>query len=83
MPHNSATESASSTVTVQQATNIVLSVAKRLAPVTVSLHDALWANLAEEVIAPESLPPFPASIKVRCGDLWIPHSSFTIPHVQI
>ena len=67
MPHDSATESA--IVTVQQATNIVLSVAKRLSRVTVPLQDALWAILAEEVVAPEPLPPFPASVKVHCGEL--------------
>jgi hypothetical protein len=67
---------------VQQVTNIVLSVAKRLVPATVSLHNVLWAILAEEVIAPEPLPPFPTSIKVYYGDLWIQHFSFTIPHVH-
>ncbi|KAG0570477.1 hypothetical protein KC19_6G165500 [Ceratodon purpureus] len=63
MPHDSATESVPTLVTVQQATNIVLSVAKRLSPVTIPLHDALWAVLAEDVVAPEPLPPFPASVK--------------------
>lgn len=71
MPHDAATESAPSLVTVQQATNIVLSIAKRLSPVTIPVHDALWAVLAEDVIAAEPLPPFPASIKVHCSEFWI------------
>lgn len=57
-------DSRPSIVSVQQATNIILSIAKRLSPVTLPLHDALGAILAEEIVAPEPLPPFPASIKV-------------------
>lgn len=56
-------ESRPSIVSVQQATNIILSIAKRLSPVTLPLHDALGAILAEDIVAPEPLPPFPASIK--------------------
>ena len=92
MPHDSATESVPTLVTVQQATNIVLSVAKRLSPVTIPLHDALWAVLAEDVVAPEPLPPFPASIKVCCAEFWIQRFSlrsalalrsvFQISHIQ-
>jgi len=69
-----ATASAPSLVTVPQATRIILSIAKRLSPVTVPLHDALGAILAEDIVAPEPLPPFPASIKV-CDGCEIGYSS--------
>lgn len=59
------TESAPPLVSVHQATSTILSIAKRLSPVTLPLHDALGAILAEDIVAPVPLPPFPASIKVR------------------
>ncbi|MCO5550409.1 hypothetical protein L7F22_003893 [Adiantum nelumboides] len=53
----------SSNLSVAAATNIVLSTAKRLAPVSVLCHHALGLVLAEDLAAPEPLPPYPASIK--------------------
>lgn len=68
MAHDIVIESSPGLVTVQQATNIILSVAKRLSPVTVPLHEASGATLAEDITAPEPIPPFPASIKVYLCD---------------
>lgn len=65
MPTDAALQSPSPAfVTVQYATNIILSIAKCLPPVTVPIQDAVGAILAEDLFAPEPLPPFPASIKV-------------------
>jgi gephyrin len=50
-------------IPVEEALQTVLRVAKRLDPVVVPLSDALGHVLAENVLAPEPLPPFPASIK--------------------
>lgn len=50
-------------ITPEEALQIVLSVAKRLPPVTVPLHDALGKVLAEDIRAPDPLPPYPASVK--------------------
>ncbi|KAK6144129.1 hypothetical protein DH2020_020949 [Rehmannia glutinosa] len=54
---------ASEMVSVQEALEIVLRVAKRLPPVTVPLHEALGKILAQDVAAPDPHPPYPASIK--------------------
>lgn len=51
-------------LSISNATAIILKTANRLQPVTVSLDKALGTILAEDVRAPEPLPPFPASIKV-------------------
>lgn len=48
----------------EEALRTVLTVAQRLPPVTVPLHEALGKVLAEDVRAPDPLPPYPASIKV-------------------
>ncbi|KAI3461199.1 hypothetical protein Pfo_017862 [Paulownia fortunei] len=48
---------------VEEALGIVLRVAQRLPPVTVPLHEALGKILAQDVAAPDPLPPYPASIK--------------------
>ncbi|POO01496.1 Bifunctional molybdenum cofactor biosynthesis MobB/MoeA [Trema orientale] len=53
----------SSMVSVDEALQMVLGAAQRLPPVTVPLHDALGKVLAEDVRAPDPLPPYPASIK--------------------
>ncbi|KAH6774832.1 molybdopterin biosynthesis CNX1 protein / molybdenum cofactor biosynthesis enzyme CNX1 [Perilla frutescens var. hirtella] len=50
-------------VSVQAALEVVLRVAQRLPPVTVSLHHALGKVLAQDVAAPDPLPPYPASTK--------------------
>ncbi|GJP53026.1 hypothetical protein CLOM_g12172 [Closterium sp. NIES-68] len=50
-------------VSVDEAQKLVLELAKPLPAVTVSLNDALGCVLAKDVIAPEPMPPFPASIK--------------------
>ncbi|RWW45229.1 hypothetical protein BHE74_00048950 [Ensete ventricosum] len=50
-------------IPVDEALRIVLSVAERLPPVAVPLHEALGLILAEDVRAPDPLPPYRASIK--------------------
>ncbi|XVF69338.1 hypothetical protein PTKIN_Ptkin11bG0072500 [Pterospermum kingtungense] len=50
-------------IAADEALRIVLSVAQRLPPVTVPLHHALGKVLAQDVLAPDPLPPYPASIK--------------------
>ncbi|KAF7831565.1 molybdopterin biosynthesis protein CNX1 [Senna tora] len=50
-------------ISVNDALQTVLSVSKRLAPVAVPLLDALGKILAEDIRAPDPLPPFPASVK--------------------
>lgn len=52
-------------ITVEEALKTVLSVAQRLEPVTVPLHEAHGKILAQDIQAPDPLPPYPASIKVR------------------
>ena len=51
-------------VSPDEALRIVLSVAERLPPVTVPLLGALGLVLAEDIRAPDPLPPYRASIKV-------------------
>ncbi|KAK7819696.1 molybdopterin biosynthesis protein cnx1, partial [Quercus suber] len=53
----------STMVSVDEALQIVLSVAQRLPPVTIPLLDALGKVLAEDIRAPDPLPPYPASVK--------------------
>lgn len=55
---------ASTMISVEEALEIVLRVAQRLPPVTVPLQEALGKILAQQVAAPDPLPPYPASIKV-------------------
>ncbi|KAG7033449.1 Molybdopterin biosynthesis protein CNX1 [Cucurbita argyrosperma subsp. argyrosperma] len=50
-------------ISPDEALRIVLEVAQRLPPVAVSLHDALGKVLAQDIRAPDPLPPYPASIK--------------------
>ncbi|PNW77779.1 hypothetical protein CHLRE_10g451400v5 [Chlamydomonas reinhardtii] len=50
-------------ISIPEAQDIVLSHTRPLGAVTVGLAGALGRVLAEEVRAPDSLPPFPASIK--------------------
>ncbi|KAA8544413.1 hypothetical protein F0562_022425 [Nyssa sinensis] len=50
-------------ISADEALQTVLSVAQRLQPVTVSLHEALGKVLAEDIRAPDPLPPYPASVK--------------------
>ena len=50
--------------TVEEALQIVLGVSHRLEPVIVPLHEALGKVLAEDIRAPDPLPPYRASIKV-------------------
>ncbi|KAL3718468.1 hypothetical protein ACJRO7_003578 [Eucalyptus globulus] len=47
----------------EEALRIVLGAARRLQPVAVPLHDALGKVLAEDIRAPDPLPPYPASVK--------------------
>lgn len=51
-------------ISVGEALDIVLKVSQRLPPVVVPLHHALGKVLAQDVTAPDPLPPYPASIKV-------------------
>ncbi|KAK3036154.1 hypothetical protein RJ639_029891 [Escallonia herrerae] len=51
-------------ISADEALEIVLSVGQRLPPVKVALHDALGKILAEDIRAPDPLPPYPASVKV-------------------
>ncbi|KAM3741039.1 hypothetical protein ACB098_08G145500 [Castanea mollissima] len=53
----------STMVSADEALQIVLSVAQRLPPVTIPLLDALGKVLAEDIRAPDPLPPYPASVK--------------------
>ncbi|XP_022891833.1 molybdopterin biosynthesis protein CNX1 [Olea europaea var. sylvestris] len=50
-------------ISVEEALDTVLNVAQRLPPVTVSLHEALGKVLAQDITAPDPLPPYPASVK--------------------
>lgn len=50
-------------ISVEEALRIVLDVSKRLPPVTVSIDDAFGKVLADDITAPDPLPPYPASIK--------------------
>ncbi|CAI9774549.1 unnamed protein product [Fraxinus pennsylvanica] len=52
-----------SMISVEEALKTVLNVAQRLPPVTVSLHEALGKVLAQDITAPDPLPPYPASVK--------------------
>lgn len=51
------------TLSVADATRLVLSVAKQLTPILIPLHEALGFILAEDLAAPDPLPPYPASVK--------------------
>lgn len=51
-------------ISVADALQSVLNVCQRLPPVTVSLHSALGKVLAQDIRAPDPLPPYPASVKV-------------------
>ncbi|GLT61304.1 hypothetical protein SLA2020_340230 [Shorea laevis] len=50
-------------ISADEALQTVLSVAQRLHSVTVPLHEAFGKVLAEDVRAPDPLPPYPASVK--------------------
>ncbi|GAB4824561.1 calnexin Cnx1 [Ancistrocladus abbreviatus] len=50
-------------ISVEDALDTVLRVAQRLEPVTVPLHEALGKVLAQDIRAPDPLPPYPASVK--------------------
>lgn len=49
---------------VSEVINMIRSQAEVLKPAEVAFEDALGRVLASDVIAPDDLPPFPASIKV-------------------
>lgn len=50
-------------ISVTDALETVLNAAKRLPPISVSLHEALGKVLAQNVRAVDPLPPYPASVK--------------------
>lgn len=51
-------------ISPEEALQKILNVAQRLPPVNVPIHDALDKVLAEDIRAPDPLPPYRASIKV-------------------
>ncbi len=52
-------------ISIPEAQELVLSETQPLPSVSVDLAEAVGSVLAENVQAPENVPPFPASIKVR------------------
>ncbi|XP_048504321.1 molybdopterin biosynthesis protein CNX1 isoform X2 [Beta vulgaris subsp. vulgaris] len=50
-------------ISVDEALKIILEVAQRLEEVTVPIHEAQGKTLAQDIHAPDPLPPYPASIK--------------------
>ena len=60
-------------ISIPEAQKTVLSETFCLPSVSVTLEDAVGCVLAEDVHAPDSVPPFPASIKVKI-DLSNKHS---------
>lgn len=64
MGENGGTQISNKMIPVEEALDMVLSVAQRLPPVTLPIHEALGKILAEDITAPDPLPPYPASIKV-------------------
>ncbi|KAL8201785.1 hypothetical protein R6Q57_010932 [Mikania cordata] len=50
-------------ISAEEALRLVLDSSKRLPPVTVAIDDAFGKVLAQEVRAPDPLPPYPASVK--------------------
>ena len=56
-------------IPVADALKTVLNASQRLPAVTVPLHDALGKVLAQDVCAPDPLPPYPASVKVTLNTL--------------
>lgn len=52
-------------ISIPEAQHIVLAESQALPSISVSLSEACGAILAEDVSAPEDVPPFPASIKVH------------------
>ncbi|XVF05012.1 hypothetical protein REPUB_Repub05bG0134400 [Reevesia pubescens] len=50
-------------ISADEALQIVLSVSQKLPHVTVPLHQALGKVLGQDILAPDPLPPYPASIK--------------------
>ena len=51
-------------ISIPEAQDIVLSQTQALPSVSVALPEAVDSTLAEDVHAPDDVPPFPASIKV-------------------
>lgn len=56
-------------ISVEEALQTVLNVAQRLQPLNVPIYDALGKVLAEDICAPDPLPPYPASMKVPSNSL--------------
>ncbi|CAN8252488.1 unnamed protein product [Cochlearia groenlandica] len=50
-------------ISTEEALRIILAVSERLPPVMVSLQESLGKVLAEDIHAPDPLPPYPASVK--------------------
>lgn len=62
-------------ISVNDALQTVLTASKRLSPIILPLHDSLGKVLAQDVRAPDPLPPYPASSKV-------PHSPPSPPFLS-
>lgn len=51
-------------ISVENALHIVKTVSQQLLPVSVPIYEALGKVLAQDIHAPDPLPPYPASVKV-------------------
>ena len=58
-------------ISIPEAQKVVLKETKCLPSVSRPLSEAQGCILAEDVHAPEDVPPFPASIKVQCPCCWV------------
>jgi len=54
-------------ISIPEAQDTVLREAHALSPQATGLAEAVGRILAQDILAPEPLPPFPASIKVEPG----------------
>ncbi|KAK9734658.1 hypothetical protein RND81_04G155200 [Saponaria officinalis] len=50
-------------ISVEEALKMVINASQRLEPVSIPLHESLGKVLAKDILAPDPLPPYPASIK--------------------
>ena len=66
-------------ISIPEAQRIVLAESEALPSITASLSEAVGAILAEDVQAPENVPPFPASIKVITNLMSMTDLRLTLP----
>lgn len=68
-------------ISAEEALQTVLRVGQPLPPISLPLHEALGKVLAQDIRAPDPLPPYPASIKVESfPQSAIAHFNFCINH---